>query len=79
MATVGKLIVIKSKSLQVEFTNAKGKVVQMQVPEAQMATPLMDAKERDIDSLQGVEVDLDVVAGLPKNIRFRGDRWSNLM
>ncbi len=79
MDTIGKLIVIKSKSLQIEFTNAKGKVVKMQIPDAQLSSRLAHTKETSIDDLDGIEVAFDEVQGLPKNVRDRGEKFSNLM
>lgn len=79
MATVGKLIVIKERSLQVEFTNAKGKDVKMPVADNQLSTNIVHAKSTDIVGLNGVEVEFDEVSGQPKNVRYRGERFSNLM
>jgi hypothetical protein len=79
MATVGKLIVIKAKNVQVEFTNPKGKVVQMQIPERELSTRIAHTKEVDITALDGLEVVLDVVQGQPKNVREKGDKYSHLM
>lgn len=79
MATTGKLIVIKAKSLQVEFTNAKGKVVKMQIPDHQLSTRLAHTKETSIEDLDGIDVDFDEVQGQPKNVRDKGAKFSNLM
>lgn len=79
MPTTGKLIVIKAKSLQVEFTNAKGKLVKMQIPDSQLSTRLAHTKETGIEDLDGVEVVFDEVQGQPKNVRDKGEKFSNLM
>jgi len=79
MPTTGKLVVIKSKTVQVEFTNAKGKVVRMQLPEQQMSTRIAHAKDVDINALDGLEVVFDEVQGQPKNVREPGDKYHNLM
>ncbi len=79
MPTTGKLIVIKAKSLQVEFTNAKGKVVKMQIPDNQLSTRLAHTKETSIEHLDGVDVVFDEVQGQPKNVRDKGEKFSNLM
>lgn len=79
MATSGKLVVIKQKILQVEFTNAKGKVVRMPIADRQLSARLDDMKSRDIASLDGLEVEFDEVQGQPKNVRTKGDRYAMLM
>ncbi len=79
MATSGKLVVVKQKILQVEFTNAKGKVVRMPIADRQLSARLDDIKSRDIASLEGLEVEFDEVAGQPKNVRTKGDRYAMLM
>lgn len=79
MATAGKLIVIKAKTLQVEFTNAKGKTVRMAIADSQLSTRLAHFKEVSITELEGLDVVLDEVAGQPKNVREKGDKYSTLM
>ncbi|MBX9669182.1 MAG: hypothetical protein K2X93_16270 [Candidatus Obscuribacterales bacterium] len=79
MATTGKLVVIKQKTLQVEFTNAKGKVVRMPIADRQLSARLEDVKSHDIASLEGLEVEFEEVQGQPKNVRTKGDRYALLM
>jgi CRISPR-associated protein (TIGR03986 family) len=69
--TVGKLVVNK-KNVQVEFTNAKGKTVSMNIKESEMSDSLTQLKLKAIAQLNGLEVELEVVGGQPSQVREKG-------
>ncbi|ELS31693.1 MULTISPECIES: TIGR03986 family type III CRISPR-associated RAMP protein [Pseudanabaena] len=66
--TVGKLVVNK-KNVQVEFTNAKGKTVSMNIKESELSDSLTQLRLKAIAQLNGLEVDLEVVGGQPSQVR----------
>ncbi|WP_071515278.1 TIGR03986 family CRISPR-associated RAMP protein [Geitlerinema sp. PCC 9228] len=70
--TEGKLLVIKGKTLQVKFTNKKGKTTTCNVKESELSGALQKQKQKDINQLDGVEVELEEVGGQPKQIREKG-------
>ncbi len=63
------------KTLQVKFTNAKGKDVQMPIPLAELSESLTKLGKPKIDLLNNLEVELDEVGGQPKKVREKGKNW----
>jgi CRISPR-associated protein (TIGR03986 family) len=74
--TPGKLVVSK-KTLQVEFTNAKGKLVCFNIKESELSAPLAQKKKTEIAQLNGLEVELEEVAGQPTKIREKGKAFES--
>jgi CRISPR-associated protein (TIGR03986 family) len=71
---IGKLSLVgKKKSLQVNFTNKKGKSVSMQATD--LSASLAELKATKLDELNGLEVEFDEVQGQPKRIRKPGETW----
>jgi CRISPR-associated protein (TIGR03986 family) len=69
--TDGKLVVNK-KNVQVEFTNAKGKTVSMNIKESEMSDSLLQLKLKAIAQLHELEVELEVAGGQPCQVREKG-------
>ncbi|AFZ11529.1 protein of unknown function DUF324 [Crinalium epipsammum PCC 9333] len=71
--TIGTLVLVgKNKNLQVKFTNANGKEVYMPIPEAELSAPVVAKKRNAIAQLEGLEVELEVLNGQPKQVREKG-------
>jgi CRISPR-associated protein (TIGR03986 family) len=70
--TTGKLIVNNNNKLQVEFTNAKGKLLTMNIRESDLSDSLTQLKLKAIAQLNGLEVDLEVAGGQPSQVREKG-------
>ncbi|HBL14422.1 MAG TPA: TIGR03986 family CRISPR-associated RAMP protein, partial [Cyanobacteria bacterium UBA11162] len=77
MTTIGKLVVINNKSLQVQFTNSKGNQVNLAVKESELSAPLMEKKKKAIAQLNGLEVELEEVGGQPKQVREKGKSFAS--
>jgi CRISPR-associated protein (TIGR03986 family) len=75
--TEGKLIVTKNKTLQVNFINPKGKEVSFNVKESEFSSPLLKTKKSAIAQLNGIEVEFEVVAGQPTQIREKGKTFDS--
>jgi CRISPR-associated protein (TIGR03986 family) len=75
--TLGKLVV-NGKTLQVKFTNAKGREVTLQIRESELSVPLTNKKKSSIAELNGLEVELEEVGGQPKQVREKGKAWEQL-
>lgn len=73
--TVGRLVVINGKTLQVSFTNKKGNPVQPNIKEAELSQPLQEQKKKAISELDGLEVELEEDKGQPTQIREKGQEW----
>jgi len=77
--TEGTLILVgKKKNLQVEFTNLKGNLVKLAVPLLQLSVELSEKRQKNIDQLQGVAVELEEVNGQPQKIREKGKSWEGV-
>jgi len=70
--TTGKLIVNPNNKLQVEFTNAKGKLLTMNIRESDLSDSLTQLKLNAIAQLNGLEVDLELAGGQPSQVREKG-------
>jgi CRISPR-associated protein (TIGR03986 family) len=72
--TEGKLVVPNNKTLQVKFINAKGKEVSPNIKESELSAPLLEQKKNpfSLAKLNGLEVELEEVAGQPTKIREKG-------
>lgn len=68
----GKLIVIANKTLQVQFTNSKGKLGSFNIKESELSEDLLEIKKTAIAQLNGLEVELEEIGGQPKQIREKG-------
>lgn len=74
--TTGILVLIgKKKSLQVRFTNTKGKEVTMLIAEKNLSSSLTQKKHTNIDELEGLEVELEIVNGQPQKVRELGSAF----
>lgn len=69
--TVGKLVV-NNKNVQVQFTNANGKLVSFNIKESELSASLLALKGKAIAQLHDLEVELEEVGGQPKQIREKG-------
>ncbi|MBF2056638.1 MAG: TIGR03986 family CRISPR-associated RAMP protein [Cyanobacterium sp. T60_A2020_053] len=74
--TEGTLILVgRRKNLQVEFTNLKGNLVKLAVPLLQLSVELSEKRQKNIEQLQGLIVELEEVNGQPQKIREKGKSW----
>lgn len=74
--TPGILILVgKKKTLQVRFTNVNGKEVSHNIAESQLSASLVQKKRTALDSLNGLEVELEEVQGQPTKMRQQGQAW----
>ncbi|MEA5619865.1 TIGR03986 family CRISPR-associated RAMP protein [Cronbergia sp. UHCC 0137] len=73
----GKLIVIANKTLQVNFTNAKGKTGNFNIKESELSANLLEIKKTDISQLNNLEVELEEIGGQPKQIREKGKAFAS--
>ena len=74
--TIGKLVLVgKKKTLQISFTNKKGKDVSFNVKEAELSATLKTLKSSSPEQLSGMEVELEEVAGQATKIRPVGEAW----
>ncbi|MGB3517668.1 MAG: TIGR03986 family CRISPR-associated RAMP protein [Elainellaceae cyanobacterium] len=74
--TIGKLVLFgKKKTLQISFTNKKGKDVRFNVKEAELSATLKTLKTNSPEQLSGMEVELEEVAGQATKIRPVGEAW----
>ena len=74
--TEGKLVV-NNRNLQVQFTNAKGNPVSMNIAELELSDSLTQLKRNAIAQLNGREVELDVVGGQPNQVREKGESFKS--
>ncbi len=73
---IGKLVLVgKKKTLQISFTNKKGKDVSFNVKEAELSATLKTLKTSSPEQLSGMEVELEEVAGQATKIRPVGEAW----
>jgi CRISPR-associated protein (TIGR03986 family) len=72
---LGKLIVIKNKTLQIQFTNTKGKDVSFSIKESELSTPLLDKKKNQLAQLNGLEVEFEEAGGQPTQVREKGSNF----
>lgn len=73
----GKLIVIANKTLQVQFTNSKGKLGSFNIKESELSEDLLEIKKRSIAQLNNLEVELEEIGGQPKQIREKGKAFAS--
>jgi len=73
----GKLIVIANKTLQVQFTNSKGKLGSFNIKESELSEDLLEIKKRAIAQLNNLEVELEEIGGQPKQIREKGKAFAS--
>lgn len=81
MTTQGTLkLVGKKKSLKVQFTNQKGRSAELAVKEDELSPSLQKIKEESLESLDDLEVDLDLdqKSGQPIKVRPRGEPWETV-
>ncbi|HLO88054.1 MAG TPA: hypothetical protein VK203_24045, partial [Nostocaceae cyanobacterium] len=68
----GKLIVSKNGTLQVQFTNSKGKQGTFNIKESELSADLLEIRKKASAQLNSLEVELEEVGGQPKQIREKG-------
>lgn len=76
--TLGVLVLLgkDKKTLQVKFTNAKGKEVSLSPKEVELSASIANQKRNAIASLDGMEVEFDIAPnGQPVKVRERGKAW----
>lgn len=73
----GKLIVIANKTLQVQFTNSKGKTGSFNIKESELSLDLLEIKKKEITRLNNLEVELEEISGQPKQIREKGKAFQS--
>lgn len=71
----GKIVVQKSGAVQIEFTNRKGKLVPMPVPDRELSADLTETKKQKAASLAGLEVEFVEMDGRPTKVRQKGGEW----
>lgn len=74
----GKLVVINNKTLQVQFSNVKGKEVSFNIKEHELSASLLEKKKTAVAQLNNLEVEFELVAGQPTQIREQGKKFNSL-
>jgi len=75
--TEGTLVVVNNKTVQIQFTNSKGKPVQFNVKESELSATLMDKRKNAIAELNAVEVEFELIGGQPQKIREKGQSFQS--